>query len=236
MRSVAGVAARVLAVLGFMCGGGTAQAEPAGGSDDPHFLFYSGTDLWRFGAFMHGGVLWSPDGLYHEGFTLKLLMAGGAYRYIAGSDHVTGRATSGRLLPGWRFKQGRSEITVYLGLDTQNHQLSPDDVGNPLRGTHVGLRFAADVWLEPTDMMMVSTAFSLSTIQSSYWTRGQSADAFRRSDGSGPKPTVQRSRLPPVQRRPAAHRASRPPSSNGRSEPAMSSTKIVAPDPTVGSA
>ena len=56
------------------------------------------------------------------------------------------------------FKQGRSETTVYFGLDLQAIN-SPDDFNNPLRGTHVGVRFAADVWLEPADMMMVSTAF-----------------------------------------------------------------------------
>lgn len=173
MRSVVGVAAGLLAVLGCFCAARTADADPTSGDQDPHFLFFGGTDLWRFGSFMHGGVLWSPDGLYHEGFTLKLLMAGGAYRYLTGNDNVTGRQFLASVLPGWRFKQGKSETTIYLGLDVQNHGLSPDDIGNPLRGTHVGLRFAADVWLEPTDNMMVSSAFSLSTIQSSYWGRAQ---------------------------------------------------------------
>jgi hypothetical protein len=173
MRGVASVAAGALAVLGYLCSVDDARSDPVAGESEPHFLFYSGTDLWRFGAFMHGGVLWSPDGLYHEGFTLKLLVAGGTYRYLAGNDNVTGRQALASVLPGWRFKQERFETTVYLGLDAQDHRLSPDDIGNPLRGTHFGLRFAADVWLEPTDVMMVSSAFSASTIQSSYWGRAQ---------------------------------------------------------------
>jgi hypothetical protein len=85
MRSVAGVAAALVAAVGFYLGGSVADADTAGDEPVPHFLFYSGTDLWRFGAFMHGGVLWSPDGVNREGFTLKLLMAGGAYRYQAGA-------------------------------------------------------------------------------------------------------------------------------------------------------
>ena len=173
MRSVVGVAARVFAALGCICGSGVACAETAPGEHDPHFLFFSGTDLWRFGAFMHGGVLWSPDGVNREGFTLKLLMAGGAYRYEAGGNKVVGRQLLASVLPGWRFKQERFETTVYLGLDLQNHRLSPDDIGNPLRGTHVGLRLGADVWLEPSDVMMLSGAFSVSTIQSTYWGRAQ---------------------------------------------------------------
>jgi hypothetical protein len=34
----------------------------------PFFLF-AGTDLWRDGAFVHGGLLWSPAGLDADGFT-----------------------------------------------------------------------------------------------------------------------------------------------------------------------
>jgi hypothetical protein len=173
MRSVAGVAARVLAALGCLCGAGVAHAETAGDESVPRFLFYSGTDLWRFGAFMHGGVLWSPDGVNREGFTLKLLTAGGAYRYKAGARDVIGRQLLASVLPGWRFKQDRFETTVYLGLDLQDHRFSPDDIGNPLRGIHAGLRFAADAWFEPADAFMVAGAFSVSTIQTTYWGRAQ---------------------------------------------------------------
>jgi len=173
MCRVAGVAAGILAALGYVFGSGVARAESANDEREPHFLFYSGTDLWRFGAFMHGGVLWSPDGINREGFTLKLLMAGGAYRYQAGESNVTGRQLLASVLPGWRFKQGRSESTIYLGLDLQNHRLSPDDIGNPLRGTHMGLRFAADVWLQPGENFMAAGAFSISTIQTTYWGRAQ---------------------------------------------------------------
>jgi hypothetical protein len=41
----------------------------AGGPDDPHFLFFTGTDMWRYGAFLYGGALWSPAGLDKSGFT-----------------------------------------------------------------------------------------------------------------------------------------------------------------------
>ncbi len=174
MRRVAGVAARLVAAFCWVCSTGVAYAETAeNGEHVPHFLYFSGTDLWRYGAFMHGGVLWSPDGVNREGFTLKLLMAGGAYRYQSGPTNIVGRQLVASVLPGWRFKQERFETTVYFGLDVQNHQFFPDDPINALRGTHIGARFAADVWLEPTDILMVSTAFSVSTIRSSYWGRAQ---------------------------------------------------------------
>ncbi len=174
MRRVSGLAARVIAALCGVWTSGVVYAEPAeNGERVPHFLFFGGTDLWRYGMFMHGGGLWSPEGVDREGFTLKLLMAGGAYRYQSGAATVVGHQLLASVLPGWRFKQERFETTVYFGLDLQNHQFFPDDPANGLRGTHVGARLAADVWLEPTNVMMVSTAFSLSTIKSSYWGRAQ---------------------------------------------------------------
>jgi len=41
----------------------------AGGPASPSFLLFSGTDLWRYGAFFYGGALWSPAGLDTGGFT-----------------------------------------------------------------------------------------------------------------------------------------------------------------------
>lgn len=170
------VAAAVLAVAISFSGVDVALAEfetAATGEYDPHFLFFSGGDLWRYGAFAHGGVLWSPDGLKQEGFTLKLLLAGGAYRYDAGTTGIIGQHGLAAILPGWRFKQDRHQAVVQLGLDMQTHQLSPDDPNNRLRGTHIGIRGGFDVWFQPTDSLMFSGAFSASTIEWNFWNRLQ---------------------------------------------------------------
>jgi hypothetical protein len=41
----------------------------AGGTEIPSFLAFTGTDIWRYGAFLYGGLLWSPAGLDADGFT-----------------------------------------------------------------------------------------------------------------------------------------------------------------------
>jgi hypothetical protein len=173
-RGAGVVANAVLALALNSCSVGVASAEMAAtGEDDLHFLFFSGADLWRHGGFGHGGVLWSPDGLKQEGFTFKLLLAGGAYRYQSGSTEITGEHKLVAVLPGWRFKQDRSEAVVLLGIDVQNHQLFPDDPFNRLRGTSVGLRGSVDVWLQPSDHFMVSGAISASTVNANFWSRLQ---------------------------------------------------------------
>jgi len=48
-----------------------AAAAHAGsdGPNNPSFLLFAGTDLWRDGEFVDGGMLWSPAGLNTGGFT-----------------------------------------------------------------------------------------------------------------------------------------------------------------------
>jgi hypothetical protein len=151
-----------------------AEGEPLViGEYNPNLLFFSGVDLWRHGAFAHGGVLWSPGGLAHEGFTLKLLLAGGLYRYEAGTTEIMGRHLLAALLPGWRFRLGRHQTVIHLGPEVQDHRLLPDDLNNRLRGTRYGVRGSFDFWFQPTDLLMLSGAFSASTIEWNFWSRMQ---------------------------------------------------------------
>ena len=110
MRGVVGGVAFLLAAA-TACSAEDAASQP-GEAAAPTFMFLSGLDLWRSGAFAHGGVLWSPRGVEHEGFTLKLLAGSGTYQYRSsalGEAEVTGAQVLGALMPGWRFKVGRSK-------------------------------------------------------------------------------------------------------------------------------
>jgi hypothetical protein len=181
-----GVAAACVVAVSMICGVDCAFAE---GEDEPeaneanvarpqsfgaesaHLLMFSGYDLWRSGSFVHGGVLWSPDGLGSEGFTLKLLTAAGIYRYRARGDTIVGETGLAAAMPGWRFKFDRLEITAVIGVDLQGHLLTPDDPGNRTRGVHAGVRAGFDLWYQPSDSMMVAAGVSASTIGPNYWSR-----------------------------------------------------------------
>jgi hypothetical protein len=60
-----GFGAAIVATIATLC---AARAETVG-PDNPSFLLFAGTDLWRDGAFANGGLLWSPAGLDQGGFT-----------------------------------------------------------------------------------------------------------------------------------------------------------------------
>lgn len=142
-----------------------------GGAAPERFLFFAGTDLWRNSGTLYGGMLWSPEGLAHDGLTLKLLYAGGFYGYRSGTTAVLGAHDMVAVLPGWRFSRGRFEGTVYGGLDLQYHRTLPLDPGNRLDGGHAGLRIGADLWWEPHQHWMVTSSFSVSSVGNGYGVR-----------------------------------------------------------------
>jgi hypothetical protein len=160
-------AAIVFAVLYLLSSVVPAAAQGSG----VQTLLFSGADLWGHGTFLYGGALWSPEGLDHEGFTLKALISGGTYNYISdglGGATVDGRELVAQLLPGWRFKRGATELELFAGIDLQDHHLSPDDPGSKLRGSDAGVRAAFEFWAEPAADMMIAIDGSASTIAGSY--------------------------------------------------------------------
>ncbi len=167
-------AAAAAATLAVWCVCGSSGAARAGDADVAHAILFSGTDLWRNGAFAHGGLLWSPNGLNRDGFTFKAMISGGSYRYHAGSlggARVTGTEFAGALLAGWRIKRGQLEVKAFAGPELRNNTLSPDDPGNTLRGHKIGLRLAAELWDEPTPATMIAADASVSTVATDYSAR-----------------------------------------------------------------
>jgi hypothetical protein len=148
-----------------------ALAEAVNDAGVAHFIYFSGGDLWRNGGFLHGGVLWSPDGLDRDGLIVKAMISGGSYRYISGAlgnAEVDGRELAAQLLGGWRFIRGKTELKLFAGLDLQNHRLSPDDPSSSLRGGDVGVRIAFELWNEPSPQTMLAADGSLSSIGTNY--------------------------------------------------------------------
>ncbi len=169
---VVGVVAAILAIELGCAGDDKAASEPE--AAQPKFMFLSGADIWQNGAFAHAAIVWSPYGLDRDGLTIKALTGYGTYRYLAGGPggiEVLGRQYMGSLMPGWRFKYDHLELTLFGGLDIQDHRLTPDDPASTVRGTMFGGRFGADLWYEPWSKVMLASNISVSSIGPSYWSR-----------------------------------------------------------------
>ena len=129
-------------------------------------MLFSGRDIWRNGAFAHGGFIVAPSGLDQDGLLLKIVLSGGLYRYHAQNlgELVVGAEWLAQVLPGWRIKRGDVEFKVFMGSEIQSHHLRPDDPANRLRGISYGVRVAAEAWYEPTAETMIAADVSLSSI------------------------------------------------------------------------
>lgn len=183
MRCVEWTRAFSIVAAAMACGQSPAIADPSlsdipssselsAASSHEKFLYFSGFDLWRNGGSFYGGAQWSPGGLNRDGFTLKVLLAEGTYRYKSGANDIRGTGLLAAVLPGWRIKRGDLEVKIFAGLDLQNHRLAPDDPNNSLRGNHAGLRVSADVWWQPMNTIMLASSLSGSTIGNSFGIRG----------------------------------------------------------------
>lgn len=160
--------------IALVCCVGVSAGPARAGDDGARLLWFSGADLWRDGLFMHSGLLWSPYGLDREGFTLKAMMSSGRYRYVSGAfDNawVIGTEEAAQVLPGWRFKGDLFEVKLFAGLDVKHGATWPNDPDNRLRGTHVGLQTAVNVWYEPTPTTMLAADASLTSIATGYSAR-----------------------------------------------------------------
>ncbi len=168
-------AAVSIAAVIVCCGFGARVASGEDGRERERFVFFSGVDLWRQGNFAHGGMMWSPDGLDRDGFTFKAALAGGTYRYRSGAlggAQVTGREFGAQILPGWRFKRDTLEVKIFTGLEIREHHLTPDDPTARLRGHITAMRWAVDLWYEPTAASMLAADAAVSSAGASYSARG----------------------------------------------------------------
>lgn len=161
-------------LLGPIMAGFCNSPASADSDDVRRAIFFSGGELWRHGLFGHSGAIWSPAGLDKEGFTLKLLLGGGQYRYVSGAlgnQSVVGEQAMTFILPGWRFQRERLTVSVFAGVDAQYHRFIPDDPSNSLRGIRIGVRGGLDAWFEPAPHAMVGADASISSVGPSYSAR-----------------------------------------------------------------
>ncbi len=129
-------------------------AAPQAGSDGPNnpsFLLFAGTDLWRDSAFVDGGLLWSPAGLNTGGLTGLRALHSRSLSTAASTPIPPADCT--RILrarwypppPCWRTTRDGFTVDLYAGPVVQDYRLTPYDPGSRLRGFYGGAQVAGDV-------------------------------------------------------------------------------------------
>ncbi|KMO42660.1 hypothetical protein VQ02_02465 [Methylobacterium variabile] len=97
----------------------------------------------------------------------------GTYSYPgqAVASRVTGYQQEGSVMGGYEWVWRDAALAGFIGFNVRSNQLSIPDPGNPVVGTGIGLRVAANFYANPTDRTMVSAYGSYSTKFNAYYSR-----------------------------------------------------------------
>ena len=94
----------------------------------------------------HSGVYYALNGdLARSGAIFRIFGTMGSYDY----DGVFGKIDSdywiGDAMIGYQIVQGRWDLGILVGVEHQDHELTPDDLTNRLRGSETGFKVVADL-------------------------------------------------------------------------------------------
>ena len=158
-----------------------------GGQRAETVMLFAGFDIWQHGFSGHAGLLWAPQTLARDGFLVKLLAAGGAYRYRSAGVNVTGLHALDSVMAGYRLERNGFEVRLFAGPDFQYHRLSTFDFNNKLQGMLYGVRVNAEAWWQPVPDMMIASSVSASTIGNTFGARAAFGWRFMDHFFAGPE-------------------------------------------------
>lgn len=145
---------------------------------------YSGTDFAQDSHYSYSGIVVSTQrDLSKSGIMLQGFVGYGSYDYSQPS--LPGGTVDGDIvqlsgLIGYMFVRQGGSASVYVGVDYQDHDLSPADPANKVSGDELGFKIAGDI-RHASDRHYLTLEGTYSTAFDSYWTRarvGLTVDRF----------------------------------------------------------
>ena len=136
----------------------------------PRGVFFSGVDTVVGSTYAYDGVVvaWNGD-LTRDGFVVRLYGSMGQYDLDPG--HGTG--WQGDAMIGYKFSRGPVWGSIFVGVDVQDYDLSPDDPTALVRGSETGFKVAGDLSTAYGSPIYASIAGNYSTAFNSYWARAR---------------------------------------------------------------
>jgi cellulose biosynthesis protein BcsS len=119
-----------------------------------------------------GGTFAPYADLDTSGLRFSVFGAAGAYQYpaaIGTANRVKGTYQLADFLVGYGFNKDGFSAKLQVGLDIQNHDLSPLDPNNPVHGTSIGPKVQGDFYANPTERSMLFGLASYTTVFRTYY-------------------------------------------------------------------
>ncbi len=115
-------------------------------------------------------------GLYEPGFRLRAVGSFGRYHYdgalLTDGDYVPttfeGEDAFLAALAGYQFREGAVIVKLFAGIEAEDQHISPHDPNNAVQGSELGLRLAAETWVDVSPKLFVSADASYGTAFQEY--------------------------------------------------------------------
>jgi opacity protein-like surface antigen len=120
------------------------------------------------------GVLYAPQGMDKSGIRLSAFGLVGDYKYNGDiGESFKGRFVSTDALVGWSNVFNNGAFTLQVGVNYQDHHVTPFDPNNSVQGAKAGFKVQGDVWVNPTERTLVYALGSYSTAFNTYYAVGR---------------------------------------------------------------
>lgn len=167
-------------VLVFSAGSASADGPSRRGSSSTtsttqSIVTFSGYDQARDSSYFFQGVQVALNGdIGRDGFMLRAYGSQVDYDYLNGAVPTHGLGRQGELMIGYKASQGNIWGAAFIGVDTQNHKLTPDDIANTVRGSETGFKVTGDLAsLRENGPIYFALSGMYSTAFDSYWARAR---------------------------------------------------------------
>lgn len=130
--------------------------------------------------------------LLESGPRVRLQGIAGTYSYPGATNRTTVRGVQeeGTALIGYEWIWQQAALAGYVGANVRNNELSVLDPRNPVVGTGVGAKVAADLYLNPTLDTLFAANASYSTLFRAYYVRMRAGIAIADGIFVGPEGTL----------------------------------------------
>jgi Cellulose biosynthesis protein BcsS len=119
------------------------------------------------------GVLYAPNGMEQSGLRLSAFGLTGSYRYQSDTEAFRGRFVSTDALVGWSHVFNSGALTLAVGVNYQDHRVTPFDPANTVQGSKTGFKVQGDLWVNPSPRTLVFLLGSYSTAFDTYYGIGR---------------------------------------------------------------
>ncbi len=146
-----------------------AQADEKSGQ---RWLFFSGASIANNNHFFYSGGRYHLSGdADNGGWILEASAGTGRYSYLTknvagGIVDASFNVFEGAVGYGHRWEQGR--IIGFVGVRNENHFLTPFDPGNQNQGDETGISGKLDLWVKPTEIILLTFYASTTSVFSGY--------------------------------------------------------------------